>query len=313
MGTDDGLVQISEDGGEQLVRQAERFPGLPANSYVTDRVRISEGRQTCVFVDVQQPWQSAETSSRTCVKSEDRGRSWTVNITGNLPERSGTWSIVQDHVNPDLLFAGLEFGVFVTVDGGSHWTQLQGGIPTAQARDLHIQQRENDLVVGTFGRGAYILDDYTALRSLTTRVLAEEAWLFPARPAYLYGERSYVRAAWGNVATPNPPFGAVLTYHVAAPATGDESLVLTITDADGDRVREISLGDETGLQRVTWDLRSDPPPPPAEGTGQGRRARQGPLVEAGRYTATLGLRNGDSVTAFGVAQTVQVVRITPEL
>src|SRR4030095_15359042 len=110
---------------------------------------------------------------------------WT-SISGNLPPRSGVWSIVQDHVNANLLFAGLELGVWFTIDGGQNWIQLKAGIPTIQARDLVIQKRENDLVVGTFGRGAYILDDYSPLRDLTPQALTEEARLLPRGAPYMF-------------------------------------------------------------------------------------------------------------------------------
>jgi photosystem II stability/assembly factor-like uncharacterized protein len=305
VGTDDGLMQISEDGGATW-GHAERFPGLPANSYVTD-VFASRRDANTVFVTFNN-WQRGDFKPYV-VKSEDRGRSWT-NITGNLPERSGAWSIVQDHVNPDLLFAGLEFGVYFSADGGGRWTQLDGGIPVSQARDLHIQRRENDLVVGTFGRGAYILDDYTPLRTVSDQTLAADAWLFPARPAYLFDERGYVRAAWGNETTPNPPFGAVLTYHLRETMPEDATLVVTIHDESGESVRQIELPKDTGMQRIAWDLRHDPPPPPEEaGPNQRRRPRQGALVTAGRYTATLGRLADDSVTPLGEPQTILVVTL----
>ena len=107
-------------------------------------------------------------------RSTDRGRTWT-SIAGNLPARSGAWAIAQDHVNGNLLFAGMEFGVWFTVDGGARWTQLKGGIPTAQARDLQIQRRENDLVLSTHGRSIWIMDDVSALQQLTTAVMAPSA------------------------------------------------------------------------------------------------------------------------------------------
>ncbi len=306
VGTDDGLVQISEDGGASW-RQAERFPGLPANSYVTD-VFASRRDASTLFVTFNN-WQRGDFRPHV-VKSEDRGRSWT-NITGNLPERSGAWSIVQDHADSDLLFAGLEFGVFFSADGGTDWTQLAGGIPVSQARDLHIQRRENDLVVGTFGRGAYILDDYTPLRAVSDQTLAADAFLFPARPAYLYDERNFVRAAWGNETAPNPPYGAVLTYHLREAMPDGESLVVTIMDESGERVRQVELPEQTGVQRITWDLRRDPGPPPAEGAetpGQ-RRRRQGEVVSPGRYIAALGRLEGERVTPIGEPQTILVTRL----
>jgi hypothetical protein len=245
------------------------------------------------------------------MKSEDRGHTWT-SIAGDLPVRSGAWSVVQDHVNPDLLFVGLEFGVWFTVDGGGHWIQLQGGIPSIQARDLHIQGRENDLVVGTFGRGAYILDDYSALRTVSAKALAADAWLFSPRPAYLYGERGYVAAAWGNETTANPPYGALLTYHVGEALAGDTTLVLVVSDEAGERVRSVPLPAGGSIRRVAWDLRRDPPlPPDAEVDSRRRRPRQGDLVEPGRYTARLGRMNGAEFVTLSGPRDVRVIRITP--
>ena len=227
VGTDDGLIQITDDGGKSW-RRVARIPGLPDHSYVTD-VCASPMDADTVFATFNN-WQRGD--FRPFVyKSADRGRHWSA-ITANLPSRSGAWSIVQDHVNRDLLFVGLEFGVFFTVDGGRRWIPLVGGMPKIQARDLQIRRREHDLVVGTFGRGAYVLDDYSALREVDAANLARPAWLFPLRPALLFDELGQVRSAWGDEATPNPPFGAVFTYHLLQPLA-EGQLVLTITDAGG--------------------------------------------------------------------------------
>jgi len=307
VGTDDGLVQVSEDGGDTW-RRIESIPGLPEQSYVTDVFASGRDSDTVLatFNNLQngdfRPW---------VFKSDDRGRTWT-NITANLPQRSGAWSVVQDHANPDLLFAGLEFGVWFSIDGGGRWTELRGGIPRMQARDLHIQRQWTDLVVGTFGRGVYILDDYSALRDVSAETLGAEAWLFPLRPTPLFDELGQVRAAWGDDAYSNPPLGATFTYHLREPLTGDAQLVLTITDAAGEQVRRLDLPGDTGMQRVTWDLRRDPPPAPAAGArgargGRGGRGRQGAAVETGSYTATLGRLTGTQVTPLGDPQTVLVV------
>jgi photosystem II stability/assembly factor-like uncharacterized protein len=329
VGTDDGLVQISEDGGKAW-RKVEKFPGVADFAYVTD-VFASPRDAGTVFVTLNN-YQRGDYKPY-IVKSTDRGRNWTP-ISGNLPARSGAWSVVQDHINGNLLFAGLEFGVWFTVDGGQRWTQLKAGIPTAQARDLTIERRENDLVVGTFGRGAFILDDYSALRDLTPAVLTEEARLLPLRDAYLYEELGQQQAAWGNIATPNPPVGATFTYTVGKAADGDAKLAITIADDTGRRVRRLDLPKTAGINRVTWNLRADPPQgegrggrgsgggrggdagDPAGGgeqQGQGFGGRggppQGPLVPPGRYRATLDIVSGDSVKPIGQPQVFQVVAL----
>jgi hypothetical protein len=210
-----------------------------------------------------------------------------------------------------LLFVGTEFGVYFSVDGGDRWVELRGGIPKIQARDLHIQREWNDLVVGTFGRGVYILDDYTALRDVSEASLTAPATLFRLRPVPLFNERNQVRAAWGDQAEANPPFGAALTYHLREPLPPGAELVLTIRDGGGDQVRRLPLPSSTGVRRATWDLRRDPPPAPAgragRGGGRGGRGRQGEMVPAGRYTATLERWEGGQATALGSPQDVLIV------
>jgi hypothetical protein len=237
-------------------------------------------------------------------------------------------------LNGNLLFAGMEFGVWMTVDGGTHWIQLKGGIPTTQARDLHIQRREGDLVVGTFGRGAFILDDYSALRVLTPQSLTEEAHLYPLRDAYMFDVLSHLPAAWGNVTTPNPPYGAVFTYSIGRIDAGAR-LVLNVTDADGKQIRRLPIPSETGVSRIAWDLRGETPPsrqttdaagagrggrgaavttsagddqePPPAGFGGRGGQQQGPPVPAGRYRAAIGKLDGDKFTPIGDGQAFQVV------
>jgi photosystem II stability/assembly factor-like uncharacterized protein len=315
VGTDDGLVQVTEDGGKTW-RKVDPIAGLPEFSYVTD-LQPSARDANVVFATFNN-WQRGDYRPYV-MKSSDRGRTWT-SIAGDLPQRSGVWSIVQDTVDGNLLFAGLEFGVFVTVDGGSHWVALRSGIPTIQARDLTIQRREGDLVVGTFGRGVYILDDYTALRDLTPQAMSEEARLFPLRDPYLYNELTQVGAAWGDIATPNPPYGAIFTYNVGRAPEGNAKLALNITDEAGKQLRRINRSSDPGLHRVAWDLRGEPPA--AQGGRGGRggeagdqetpaqfgRGRQGgPVVATGRYRASMGKVSGDDFTVIGEPQSFTVV------
>ncbi|HEX2401059.1 MAG TPA: hypothetical protein VHJ79_13910, partial [Mycobacterium sp.] len=279
VGTDDGVVQVSDDGGRNW-RKTDKFPGVADYAYVTD-VFASPRDAGTVFVTLNN-YQRGDYKPY-IVRSTDKGRNWT-SISGNLPARSGAWSIVQDHVSGNLLFAGLEFGVWFTVDGGQSWTQLKGGIPTTQARDLTIQRRENDLVVGTFGRGAFILDDYSALRDLTPAGLADEARLLPLRDAYLFEELGQQAAAWGNIVTPNPPVGATLTYTVGRAPEGDAKLVMTIADDTGKQVRRFDVPKTAGLNRATWNLRADAPP--AEGRGGGRGGDPGDPAGGGEQQQT---------------------------
>jgi photosystem II stability/assembly factor-like uncharacterized protein len=339
VGTHDGLVQVTEDGGKNWTK-IEKLPGLPEYTFVTD-VFASPRDVNTVFATFNN-YQRGDFKPYV-YKSTDRGKTW-ASIAGNLPTRAGAWAIAQDHVNGSLLFAGMEFGVWFSVDGGARWTQLRGGIPTTQARDLQIQKRESDLVVGTFGRGAYILDDYSALRGLTSQSLTDEARLFPLRDAYIFNELSHHEAAWGNESTPNPPYGAVFTYHVGQAPAGDAKLVLSIADEQGRPVRRLDLQRSTGVYRVAWNLRGEPP---AGGRGGGRGSAfataaadkgafvppqaqaedndneeeqdeppafggrggtpQGPAVGAGRYKSTIGKMVGDVVTPIGEPQWFQVL------
>ncbi len=228
------------------------------------------------------------------LRSDDRGRTWT-SIAGDLPARTLVWAVVQDHVKRDLLFAGTEFGVYATVDGGKHWHKLGGGVPTISFRDIEIQEREDDLVGASFGRSFFVLDDYSPLRLIDETSLAAPALLFPAKKALSYiplrpidspaknslGETFYL--------APNPPFGAVFTYYLkdalktSAEARREEEkkllkdgkpvtfpgwdalrkeeqeqkpeIVLTVADETGQVVRRITAPAGKGLHRVAWDLR----------------------------------------------------------
>jgi len=233
------------------------------------------------------------------------------------------WSVIQDHVQGNLLFAGTEFGVFVSLDGGQKWVQLKGGMPVAQARDMTVQKRENDLVVATFGRGFYVLDDYSPLRELAAQTLTEDAHLYPLRDAYIYSQTGMapagtagIGAMSGNWTAANPPYGAVFTYSVGT-LTGDDKLVLTISDESGKPIRKLDLDKASGLRRIAWNLRADPPTAPplsgevlfGAGRGGGRGGNLGPLVASGRYRAQISRVAGDKTTAIGQAVSFNVLPI----
>lgn len=337
-GTDDGLLQVTEDGGKNW-RMLDTFPGIPKWAYVSD-IFASPRDSNVVFVAFND-WQRGNYAPY-ILRSNDRGKTFT-SITGNLPAKHDVWGIIQDHINGDLLFAGTEFGVFTSVDAGKSWIQLKGNMPVAQVRDIQVQKNYSDLVLGTFGRGFWVLDDYSALRGMTAQSIAEEAKLYPTREtALLYnvtGEGQQTLPVW---TAPNPPVGAMMTYSVGKDIAGDAKLVITITDAAGKQVRRMDVPKDLGLHRSNWDLRADagvaqpggpglaevePPPtdddadqqqtpPPAgrqggagRGAGAGGGAPQaggrgngplaGPFVTPGRYTATLGKQVGDTVTPYG--------------
>jgi len=320
IGTDDGLLQITEDGGESY-RRVESFPGVPDMSYVTD-VFPSPRHADTVFVALNN-WQRGDFTPY-LLKSTDRGRTFT-SIRGDLPDRHPVYSVIQDHIDSDLIFAGTEFGVFFTYDGGEHWVELNGGVPVAQIRDMAVQRRETDLVLGTFGRGFFVLDDYTPLREVDAETLSADYHLFGLRDAYLYNERGLapngaagVGSMSGNYTTPNPPFGAVLTYNARQPLEEGQALVMVITDDDGEEVREMELDGEAGMHRVAWNLRANPPEQEEGGGrggrggfGGGRGGGQGPIVEPARYHAQLGIKTGEgdeaTVQPVGPPQSFRVV------
>jgi len=297
VGTDDGLVQVSEDGG-QTWRRIERVAGVPDTTFVS-RVEPSQHHVNTVYASFDN--HKAGDDKPYVAKSTDLGRTWTA-ITGNLPERGTVYAVIEDHKDPNLLFGGTEFGLFFTNDGGKVWTRLRGGLPTIQVRDLAIQKREDDLVVATFGRSFYVLDDLSALRSLTAPVLAAEATLFPVKRTPLYVPSSPLGGSgvgWQGgrfYAAQNPPFGAVFTYYLkdeiktrraqrqaaerdAARAGRDvfyppwdslkaedreeaPAMILTVTDPEGRVVRRLTGPVTAGTHRVAWDLRYPPPNPP---------------------------------------------------
>jgi len=276
VGTDDGLVDITENNGLDW-RRIEKFPGVPDMSYITD-IFPSLVDVNTVFVTIND-FQRGNFKPYV-LKSTDLGRSWT-SISGDLPQRDPAWTMVQDHLNPNLLFVGTEFGLSFTVDGGKHWIPIKGGMPTITVRDLEIQKRESDLVAATFGRSFFVLDDFAPLRQLDPSVFTEEATLFAVgRRARAYDEPGYYRAQGDNLASPNPPSGALLTYYLRDDLAGAGSgadapkMILNIADSTGKMVRQIDASNKAGLHRTPWDLRETAPPNPQGGRG-GRRGGGG--------------------------------------
>ena len=292
-GTDDGLIQVSENGGESW-RAVDRFPGVPAFTYVSD-VEPSKHEPNTVYATFQNHKQGDYMPY--LLRSTDRGRTWQT-IRGDLPDRQVTWTIVEDHVNPQLLFVGTEFGVFVSVDGGAHWTNIDRGIPVIQVRDLAIQERENDLVAGTFGRGFYILDDYSPLRYLRDAVSADVGMLLPVKDAVRFNFEVGSRGSQGGgyYVAPNPPYGATFTVYLP-PDVPVSGYSVVIHNAEGAVAGRVDVPQGTGIQRLVWDLRGRAPA--ESGGNQGRRGRRGPEAEPGLYMASL-IRTDASGTETGI-------------
>lgn len=215
-GTDDGVISVTEDGGETWTSE-RYFTGVPDMALVEDIITSVHDVDTAYAVfDNHKKGDHAPYVYRT----NDRGKSW-VNIGKGLPERGSAHTIAEDHEDPDLLFVGTEFGLYVTRDGGEKWHKMTGGLPTIAVRDLEVQRRENDLVIATFGRGIFILDDYSPLRA-DDNELANEATLFDVKDTWQYiegdrwgssgGPKSFMGDAFYNA--DNPPYGAVFTYHL---------------------------------------------------------------------------------------------------
>jgi photosystem II stability/assembly factor-like uncharacterized protein len=215
VGTDDGLIQITEDGGKNW-RKIDHIAGVPDVTYVS-RLEASQHDVNVVYAAFDNH-QNGDFKPYV-MKSSDRGKTWT-SIAGDLPARGSAYALVEDRVDPKLLYAGTEYGLFVSQNGGSAWFQLKGNFPTVAVRDLWFQKRHDDLVIATFGRGFWVLDDVSPLRSMSKEVAGNEATLFPTRDADLYVERaqyglpgkSFQGQAYFTAA--NPPFGAVFTYYL---------------------------------------------------------------------------------------------------
>jgi photosystem II stability/assembly factor-like uncharacterized protein len=219
VGMDDGRINVTEDGGNNW-RSSDRISGVPDMTYVSDILASQHDRESAYATFDNH--KRGDFNPYVYI-TRNNGRSWQ-SIAGDLPERGSAFTIVEDHIDPNLLFVGTEFGIFFTQNGGKNWLQLKGEFPTIAVRDLEIQQRESDLVVGTYGRGIYVLDDYSPLRTPLADVSANEATIFPVRDALLYieGDKWNSGQGLGTVGTsgsafftsPNPPFGAVFTYYL---------------------------------------------------------------------------------------------------
>ena len=212
-GTDDGIIQNTKDGGKTWNKtNVESLPGVPSSAFVNDiKADLYDEQVAYVVLDNHKfgdytPY---------VLKTENGGKTWK-SITNGLPSVTITWRIVQDHKKQNILFLGTEYGVYVSLNKGEKWHKFSSGLPTIPVRDLTIQERENDLVLATFGRGFYVLDDYSALREINESSINESALLFSPRKALQYNQMRGGTSSGGsaNFVAKNPMYGATISYYI---------------------------------------------------------------------------------------------------
>ncbi len=295
VGSDDGIISVSSDGGDNW-SSVKKFSGVPDMSYISD-VLFSNHDANTAYATIDN--HKRGDYKPYVLKSTNQGKSWNL-ISSNLPKRGSVHTIVEDHVDPNLLFVGTEFGAFFSQNGGASWHKLSK-LPTIAVRDLEIQPRENDLIIGTFGRGVYILDDYTPLRTTTTQLNSNQATLFPVKDSWLYIEGDLFddrkKGSSGSefYTADNPPLGATFSYHLKDSfktlkkqrreaeikiekdggdtpyPSWDElrtedneeapTVFLLIQDDQGNVISRVPAKNSKGFHRVQWNMRYPAPDP----------------------------------------------------
>lgn len=292
VGTDDGLIQITKDGGKNWTTvDVDQIPGAPKRTYVNFLLASEHDENTVYAIFNHHKYGDFLPY---VYKSQDQGQTWQA-IASNLPKRGSAYSLAEDFMDAQLLFVGTEFGCFFTNDGGQYWKQLKAGLPTIAVRDIAIQKRETDLVLGTFGRGFYVLDNYAPLRTLQEEELAAKAQIFPIKEGLVFIESTPLglrgKGFQGDAyfSTPNPSVGVNFTYYVKdkvetlqakrqkqekeARKKGEEIryptyeelkaeteeeapyLLFTIRDQSNNILKQIKTKHTTGVQRINWDAR----------------------------------------------------------
>ena len=322
VGTDDGLIHVTENSGNTW-KKYERFSNVPKMTYV-NMLLASQHNENVVY-SVFNNHKKGDFKPY-LFRSNNKGKSWK-SISSNLPIRGSVYSIAEDHIDPNLLFVGTEFGLFFSLDGGAYWKQIKAGLPTIAVRDLAIQERENDLVLGTFGRGFYVLDDYSALRNINQRNMQQEAQIFPIKDGLMFIQGSRIggndKGFQGEnyFTTPNPPVGVTFTYFlkesintlenkrkkkeaklrnegkdVSYPSFEDfrkekeekkPHLIFTISDKSGNIIRRLSKPARAGVNRLTWDYKMFSAGPINDSDAKKGFPSSGAYVAPGEYTVTM--------------------------
>ena len=292
-GTDDGIIQVTENGGKKWRKiNFNNINGLPNTAFVND-IKADNFNENIVYAIFDN--HKYGDYKPYVYMSKNKGRTWK-SISENLPEDALTWRIVQDHIDKNLFFLGTEFGVYFTNKKSKAWTKFSSGLANISIRDIAIQKRENDLVLGTFGRGIYILDDYSSLRNFDSSNLENEAKLFVPRDSYWYKQKRTLggrkKASQGDnyFVADNPPFGVEFTYFLKEKYMSKkgkrkkeekklekENLEVTVPEwsiledekdelkpniylfiySDNKIVRKIKALNKKGFNRISWDLYSE--------------------------------------------------------
>ena len=324
IGTDDGLLALTKDGGKSWKKiPINRILGVPKRAFVNDvKADLFDKNTFYVVLDNHKEGDYKPYVYRT----KNLGLTWQ-NIGKSLPEKHITWRIVQDPVKKELFFLATEFGVFASLDSGKHWQKL-GGTPTIAFRDLVIQKDHNDLVAASFGRGFFVLDDYSFLREITAQTPRKSASLFKARPALRYIERNRVGNTGADMfRSPNPAFGATFHYFLKNDLKSlkekrklkerkesqavfpswksldaelreiPNSLWLIVSDKQGKLIQKIKAPHKKGLQKVTWNLSYGETASVKLGQKSRRvnRWNKGPLVLPGNYYVQLWQKNANNL------------------
>ena len=287
-GTDDGVIAVTEDGGKNWTKYTS-FPGIPEYTYISDILpdKFDENVVYATFNNMLN-----DDFKPYILKSSDKGKTWTA-ITNKLPVNGTIHTIQQDNINPNLLFSGSEFGFYFSIDGGYEWIEFKTGLPTIAVRDIALQERECDLVIATFGRGLYILDDYSPLRNFKKEMLDKEGYIFPIKDANMYVQSNgFDNQGSMYFKAPNPEFGSTFAYFVkdvpkTAKALRQEKekalfekgepipqptitdidaenkeikpyLIFTITDEDGNIIKKMYKSADKGVNRITWNFTYEP-------------------------------------------------------
>jgi len=347
VGTDDGLIQCSKDGGKTWIKtDVSSLKGVPERAYVND-IKADLYNENKVYVALDAHKQGDYKPY--LFMSMDGGKTWK-SITGNIPDNNYVWRIVQDHVNPNLFFVGTEFGIYFTSNSGEDWIQLKGGLPTISFRDLAIQRDHNDLVAASFGRSFYVLDDYSFLREITDSAIQQDAALFSARDAYLFRLRRDGRQKGGSLGGQhfygkNPEHGVTFSYYIKENTKtakqerlkkekeqnkkgkdvefpGWETLAnekyeetpkywIVISDIENNVLRRLELKNKKGMHRITWDMRATSQGPVNKNTKNKDNKTGQWYVAPGTYKAEMYMSFQGRTNTVGEAQTVKLKPLHP--